>query len=354
MPIASFMHRLGVATKALYEILLVVGAWLALVGSACASMVAFSAGTYADADWTVVNSIQYFATLSGIGLGLLAVGYRRHRGSKFTSRKENWRCRTICRTGFNLANTRFGQRARERFHIMKNALGLLAFVTSAVAAPALASVITVDPTERGFITQNGVTNPAGSSIPPNEADYLLGNCAFASCSGSGGGEYRDFFSFAIPVISATIVSLDLVISTEFVTLAQSPLLTALFTSLNTTSSFAALGTGTFYGTGSYTTAEAFGTQTISLSASAISALLADQGGQFMIGARDESATDFGPSFANQWIFGHSGPGDLTQLVITTEDVASVPEPATLGLLGLCLPGVWAARRMRTARGPAIA
>ncbi len=209
---------------------------------------------------------------------------------------------------------------------------------------AAAGVVTLTATERGFITQSGVTNPTNN--PPAERDYLLGNCSFNSCSGSGGGEYRNFFGFAIPALSGSIVSVELQIDTVGVDLSQALSLTATFASLNTTSSFAALGTGTVYGSIVYTAADANTTRSAVLNQDAIAAVLADEGGTLLIGGHATfAAQQFDPASPNELVYEHSGPNDATRLIITTLDV---PEPGALPLLGAALFGVWVAglRRVR--------
>jgi len=208
-------------------------------------------------------------------------------------------------------------------------VGAVAFVAlfTFQADSASAGVITLDAAERGFITQTGATNP--TNLPPGDSDYLLGNCALASCPVTGGGEYRDFFGFAIPIFSSTVTSVELQIDTVGVDLSQSPSLTANFTSLSTTTSFAALGTGTTYGSTTFGAADANSFRSIALDQSAINTILADQGGTFLVGGRAISATAFDPAAPNQLVYEHSGPQNRTRLVITT---SSIPEPGTLAML----------------------
>jgi PEP-CTERM motif len=123
------------------------------------------------------------------------------------------------------------------------------------------------------------------------------------------------------------------ISTVGVDLSQSPSLTATFTSLGSITSFAALGTGTVYGSTTYGAGDANTLRSIAFDQSAISTILTDQGGLFLIGDRATSATLFDPAASNQIVYEHSGPQNLTRLVITT---AEVPEPSTIALFGVAM------------------
>lgn len=97
--------------------------------------------------------------------------------------------------------------------------------------------------------------------------------------------------------------------------------------------FAARGTGTIYGSTAYGAADANTLRVVALNQSAITAIFADQGGFLLIGDRATSATLFDPAAPNQLVYEHSGPQNLTRLVITT---AQVPEPATIPLLGVAM------------------
>jgi hypothetical protein len=84
-----------------------------------------------------------------------------------------------------------------------------------------------------------------------------------------------------------------------------------------------------------------------LNQSAIATILADQGGIFLIGGRAISATTFDPAALNQLVYEHSGPLDLTRLVITT---AQIPEPGGVAPLCAALLGLVGARYLRARRG----
>ena len=209
---------------------------------------------------------------------------------------------------------------------------------------ASAGVVTLDATQRGFITQTGATNP--TNLPAGQRDYLLGNCTLNSCFATGGGEYRNFFGFAIPALSGSVVSAALQIDTVGIDLGQSASMIANFSSLNSTTNFSALGTGTAYGSIAYGGADANTTRSILLDQAAISAILADQGGAFLIGGRAISATTFDPAAPNELVFEHSGPQDATRLVITTREIS---EPGSIVMVSTSLIGMLLLRLRRGGR-----
>lgn len=215
-----------------------------------------------------------------------------------------------------------------------SAAGLLSFAASASAA-----VITLNASEQGWIAQNNDSNGTTSTN-----NYIVGNCGANDCRE---GEFRNFFGFSIPTLGGSIVSVNLVINTALGIFQQSPSLTVQFTSLGSTNSFAALGTGTFYGSFTYGPSDSFQTESIALGAAALTDIASSQGGTFLLGGRDVSATQFGATSPDQFVFGSSGGAQ--QLVITTTGQA-VPEPGSLGLLGAASLGFWIVRRSRSSRG----
>ena len=206
-------------------------------------------------------------------------------------------------------------------------------VFGVAAAPGNAAILTLGTSEQGWIDQNDNGNGNG-----NTNNYLVGNCGTNDCRV---GEFRNFFGFSIPTLTGNVVSASLVINTALVIMGQSPSLTVQFTSLNTTNSFAALGTGTFYASITYTPSDAFLTETITLNAAALADIAAAEGGIFLVGGRDISPTTFGPTAPDQLVYGSSGGPQ--QLVITTAE-QQVPEPGSLSLLGAALLGVGVFRR----------
>lgn len=202
------------------------------------------------------------------------------------------------------------------------------------ATPALATIYTLSDSEDGWINQNGQTEGAGSNN-----NYILGNAQ------NFGGEFRNFFGFSIPTLDGTLVSATLEINTVLANLNQSPTLTATYTSLATTGSFAALGTGTAYGSFTYNSGDTNLVENITLDAAALAAIIGDQSATFLLGGRATSPVTFGSSQLNQYVYGFSG-GEVTLVLNTTP--AAVPEPSSLAILGSGLLGLmllaWRGRR----------
>lgn len=187
------------------------------------------------------------------------------------------------------------------------------------AISANADTITINADARGWIDSTGLNN--GSS-PDN--NYVVGQ---------NYNEYRNWFQFTLPAQFGNVQSAVLVLSTQLVDLKQSPSITYSVTSLADPFGFSDLGTGSFYGSKTYTAADNSTFGYIALNDSAINSLVA--GGIFSVGGRVTSPTQFGPTSPAQLVFGYS-QAMPSQLVITT---APVPAPAaawlfTSGLIGL--------------------
>jgi hypothetical protein len=211
-------------------------------------------------------------------------------------------------------------------------VGTLALIGFGSVA-ARADVFTISDAARGWINQSGTAN--GTSATNN---YIAGNCP-SPCQQNPplGGEMRNFFEFNIPALNGPILSATLSLftgpnSSSGINLLQAPSITYQVTSLSSSSfGFADLGTGTAYGTRTYTTADRFQLLPIGLDAAAITAI--DNGGLFSVGGRVTSATTFDGAAAAQFVFGDTG-GGTAELRITT-----VPGPiAGAGLPGLILAG----------------
>ena len=170
-----------------------------------------------------------------------------------------------------------------------------------------ADTISLSATGQGWRTLGPFT-PQPNNDPSN--NYVVGNCGYDPPPGNSGcnsGEFRNFFQFSIPSFSGTLVSADLVLYPLDIELLQSPSLTYQVTSLPGSFVFGDLGTGTFYGSRTYTSADALGPAlAISLDADALNAIMAAAGGAFGVGGRVTSATLFGNTELNQVAFSHSG------------------------------------------------
>jgi hypothetical protein len=200
---------------------------------------------------------------------------------------------------------------------MRHAFGVILLF---ILGSAQAATISLNSTSRGWIDQNGDAN--GTSSGNN---YLVGNCGSVGCSV---GEYRDFFTFMLPTFTedVLVLSATLIISTEAVDLNQSPELTVQFTSGS--GSFGALGTGTVFGTKTYTIADRNTLVSIDLNQAATDAIMLASGGTFTVSGRVISPTTFSPIAPNQFVYGYSTSDAVTSLLINT-----VPIPAAVWLFG---------------------
>jgi hypothetical protein len=228
------------------------------------------------------------------------------------------------------------------------ALGLALLVVA--APPALATTYDVTDSEQGSINSGSGT----------AADYLVGNCS--SCS-AGDGAYAAYFGFAIPTLDGSVTSVTLEINSGNVDLAQSLTMDVDFFSLDTTTSFSAIGSGSLYAAFGYDSSDAGAVEDIALDAGAIFGVGNDAGGTFLIGALNVTpATVYGADQPNEYVY--CGTAAIsTTLVITTSGnggtvgnsgssgsvgsgACTVPEPASIVLVAGNLLGLRLVRRRR--------
>ena len=190
---------------------------------------------------------------------------------------------------------------------------------------------------QGWIAQNGATNHVGTSN-----DYLVGNCGQYDC---GVGEYRNFFEFSIPTSPTPYTSATLSLLNGLMINRQTgkPDPTFTLTSLSSFT-FATLGTGTVYGSRTFTTADNKTTVDMALNSAAL-ATIGYGGGEFDLGGRVTSAALFGPSQPDLLIFGYNASAATLTLATGT----SIAEPAGWLTLLIGLAGMGVARHRRGRR-----
>jgi hypothetical protein len=224
-----------------------------------------------------------------------------------------------------------------------------AFMFAGLAENAQGSVLVVSDTTRGWFTPS---TDSGLGLAGN--NYRAGFCPAppGGCMG-GPAEFRDFFTFAIPLLDGPVVSAVLTLSTAGVSTVDSPSMTYQITSIPSVFGFTDLGTGTVYASRVYTAADGAnnpaapeGTnQSITLDAAGIAAILSNT--TFGIGGR---VTTLGGSPTSEFVFDSSGSGVcpkcIAQLQITTR--ATVPEPETYGLFAAGFAALWVLRRRAVA------
>ena len=224
-----------------------------------------------------------------------------------------------------------------------------AFVFAGLAENAHGSVLVVSDATRGWFTPS---TDSGLGLAGN--NYRAGFCPGppGGCM-SGPAEFRDFYTFAIPLLDGPVVSAVLTVSSAGVSTVDSPSMTYQITSIPSVFGFTDLGTGTVYGSRVYTAADGAnnpaapeGTnQSITLDAAGIAAILSNT--TFGIGGR---VTTLGGSATSEFVFDSSGTGVcpkcIAQLQITTR--ATVPEPETYGLFAGGFAALWLLRRRAVA------
>lgn len=224
-----------------------------------------------------------------------------------------------------------------------------ALIFGGIASSAQGGVIVLSDATRGWFTP-GTNSPAIAG-----GNYRAGFCpAPPTGCNNGPAEFRDFFTFAIPQLDGPIASAVLMLSTAGVSAADSPSMTYQITSIPSVFGFADLGTGTVYGSRTYTAADGASspaapegtTQSITLNAAGVADIHSNS--IFGIGGR---VTSLGASPTSEFIFDSSGsgvcPACTVELEITT--LSTVPEPVSYALLGAGFAALWALRRMSQVR-----
>jgi hypothetical protein len=222
-----------------------------------------------------------------------------------------------------------------------------AFVFAGLAENAHGDVFVVSDATRGWFTPG---TDSGTMLAGN--NYRAGFCPAPpiGCN-SGPAEFRDFFTFDIPLLDDPVTSAVLTLSSAGVSTVDSASMTYQITSIPTVFGFNDLGTGTVYGSRVYTAADGANSpanpagtnQSITLDPAGIAPILSNT--TFGIGGR---VTTLGGSPTNEFIFDSSGTGVcptcIAQLQITTQ--AAVPEPETYGMLAAGFAALVVLRRAR--------
>jgi hypothetical protein len=213
-------------------------------------------------------------------------------------------------------------------------LALGAALAAAVTLGAAAAQATTTITE----TQQSWLMAADSGVAHGIFNPIVGYCGAADCSGSRVGEYRDFFTFTLPVLTTPLASAVLEINTGLIILDQSPSITVQFTS-TAAQNFASLGGGTVFATRTFTMADAGQVIDITLDAAALAAIGAG-GKTFEISGRVISPFSTASGSSDQLALA-SGNGTVSKLILTP-----VPEPTSWALMLTGFAGLGAMLRRR--------
>jgi hypothetical protein len=209
---------------------------------------------------------------------------------------------------------------------------------------ARADSVTLNATNTGFYTNSGFHDATN-------ANYVTGQF--------GGIQTHSFFVFDLSSVTGNVTGATIRISfpdlgyfsndpSETFGLydVSTPITSLIASNAGATGTFADLASGTLYGTTTVQETASGMTVSFNLNAAAIAAL----NGNHSMFAFGGALTSLNGAL-DQYLFGGTGDfSDIVQLALTTSPTATVPEPATITLLGTSLLGLAAAaRRRRNAR-----
>lgn len=204
--------------------------------------------------------------------------------------------------------------------------GLVSLVVGSMGV-AHAGIYTIERAGSGWVRHDGSNNS-----PEVIGNFVVGNLQFD-------GEYRNWFSFDLSMITEPIVSAMLRVDSVDVDLDQmTDAVTYDITSYDNALDFNTMGNGVLYGQREYEELDSFMIREIELNAAAVSAMNASD--LFLMSGRLSDGASFGSDFEYQYVFGGSGSTPfLIELVVTT-----VPGPGTFAMAGVVGVGCVGRRR----------